>query len=567
MIPNLIRCISDGFLRWADTLLGMDTLKSRTSWFGIALWLCCLPLFALAQSHAAPTTEELLQQIDRAIDQKAATRANYEAQLQAMKRRATQQSWEARIATYQQLFRAYAHFQSDSALAYLDRIEETVANSDDAAMLSQWCRIGRAEVYGVMGLYKSAAALQEKTRVDVQNKKLQLYYYQVARSVYGWMADYGEVGESRQQLLQLTANYRDSILLVETNATNRAIVQADKLLNEGNLQAGRERCLRTLAQADPLQHSYLFALLADISKAANNSDEYLYYLAQAALSDLRRGVTEYRALLQLAAELSERGEVSRAYTYLLCAMDDANFCKARLRSFEAANVFPIINGAHKEQLQTRQTITTVVVVFSSIIVLLLSSFVILLRKKMRQLAHARQEITEALAAVREVNEALVAANQQLSTTDKVKETYIARYLQRCRGYIDTLDEYRRELLKLAKAKNYAQLTERLQSAEQLTKEEQAFYADFDEAFVTLFPKFIDNFNALLPAEAQVHPKRDEILNTELRIFALIRLGVTDSNRIAHFLNYSVPTIYSYRSRLRNKSLLEKSEFDQAVLAC
>ena len=109
--------------------------------------------------------------------------------------------------------------------------------------------------------------------------------------------------------------------------------------------------------------------------------------------------------------------------------------------------------------------------------------------------------------------------------------------------------------------------ERLQSAEQLVQEEQSFYADFDEAFVTLFPKFIDNFNALLPEQAQVHPKRDEILNTELRIFALIRLGVTDSNRIAHFLNYSVPTIYSYRSRLRNKSLLDKNAFDEAVLSC
>jgi len=186
---------------------------------------------------------------------------------------------------------------------------------------------------------------------------------------------------------------------------------------------------------------------------------------------------------------------------------------------------------------------------------------------MRDLSYARRELTEALAAVREVNAALLETNAKLSTTDKIKETYIARYLQRCRGYIDTLDEYRRELLKLSKTKNYVQLMEKLHNAELLTKEEQAFYADFDEAFVTLFPQFIDNFNALLLPEAKVHPKRDEILNTELRIFALIRLGVTDSNRIAHFLNYSVPTIYSYRSRLRNKSVLDKNAFDQAILTC
>ncbi len=560
MIPSLIKCIKAIYLGFSFPRL------SHILFGGFALMGIFCPLLSQAK-EASWGTEELLKRIDRAIERKTMLRTRYEAKLQNLKSKANQETGKERIQTYQQIFRAYAHFQSDSALAYLNRIEESADLLDKPSSLRQWITIGRAEVYGIMGLYKSAATLLEQVHIQAEDKFLRLYYYQVARSVYGWMADYGEVGENRKVLQQLTANYRDSILLVETNATNRAIVQADKLLNEGALQAGKELCLRTLSHADSLQHVYLFALLADLSEASNNHDDYLHYLSLAALSDLERGVTEYRALQQLAAELSERGDVSRAYTYLLCAMDDANFCKARLRSFEATNVFPIINGAHKEQLQTRQTITSVIVVFSVVIVLLLSAFIVLLRKKMRQLSHARQELTEALVAVREVNAALLEMNEKLSTADKVKETYIARYLQRCRGYIDTLDEYRRELLKLAKAKNYAHLMERLQSAEQLVQEEQSFYADFDEAFVTLFPKFIDNFNALLPEQAQVHPKRDEILNTELRIFALIRLGVTDSNRIAHFLNYSVPTIYSYRSRLRNKSLLDKNAFDEAVLSC
>ena len=162
-------------------------------------------------------------------------------------------------------------------------------------------------------------ALLEQVHIQAEDKFLRLYYYQVARSVYGWMADYGEVGENRKMLQQLTANYRDSILLVETNVTNRAIVQADKLLNEGALQAGKELCLRTLSHADSLQHVYLFALLADLSEASNNHDDYLHYLSLAALSDLERGVTEYRALQQLAAELSERGRCfSRLHLFALC---------------------------------------------------------------------------------------------------------------------------------------------------------------------------------------------------------------------------------------------------------
>lgn len=530
------------------------------------LFFLVVPRLSAVHSSLSQSTEELLQQIDHAIADKPSSRLRYEERLHQLKINAQQVAGRKRIQIYQQLFLTYAHFQCDSALNYLDKLALLNEQYPDVE-LSQWCNIARAEIYGIMGLYRSAASLLEKNHVYKENPSLRLYYYQVARSVYGWMADYGEIGDNREALLKLTSQYRDSILLVEKNSNNRAIVLVDKYLNNGNMQAGRELALKTLSNADTLQQAYLYSLLADWAKESDNTEEYIHYLALTALSDLKRGVTEYRALLQLAVQLSEEGDITRAYNYLLCAMDDANFCKARLRSFEASNVFPIINGAHKDRLQTRQVITYTIAAFSIAIVVLLTLFVLLLRRQMRKLRKARHEVSEALTAVREVNAALLAANERLSTSDKVKETYVARYLQRCRGYIDTLDEYRRELLKLAKAKNYAQLTERLQSSEQQSREEQAFYADFDEAFVTLFPHFVENFNALLQPDAQVHPKRDEILSTELRIFALIRLGVTDSNRIAHFLNYSVPTIYSYRSRLRNKSLLPKTEFDQAVLSC
>lgn len=559
MTPNSIKC--NKLRRWfIPNRRFLWLLVFCFSWLGTTI-----P--TLASNLATEDLPQLLKQIDRTIEKKASLHTEYEMKLQHLKRKAAKEKGMSRVECYKQLFRAYAHYQSDSALTYLERIEDLAKELPQQPQIQTWVSIGRAEVFGIMGLYKSAATLLEKISLKGESDAMRLYYYQVSRSVYGWMADYGEIGESSKKLQQLTANYRDSILLVETDPTNRAIVLADKLINDGHLQEGRVLCLRTLSHADSLQHAYLYTLLADIAEASNEHDDCLRYLSLAALSDLQRGVTEYRALLDLAAELSDRGDISRAYTYLLCAMDDANFCKARLRSFEATNVFPIINGAYKEQLHTRERITTIFVSFSVLIALILLVFIFILRKKMKQIYHARLELTEALSAVRDVNAALLVANEKLSTADKVKETYIARYLQRCRGYIDTLDEYRRELLKLAKAKNYAQLLEKLHSVDHLTKEEEAFYADFDEAFVTLFPKFIDNFNALLPVEAQVHPKRDEILSTELRIFALIRLGVTDSNRIAHFLNYSVPTIYSYRSRLRNKSLLEKTAFDQAVLQC
>ena len=135
-------------------------------------------------------------------------RTRYEAKLQNLKSKANKETGKERIQTYQQIFRAYAHFQSDSALAYLNRIEESADLLNKPSSLRQWITIGRAEVYGIMGLYKSAATLLEQVHIQAEDKFLRLYYYQVARSVYGWMADYGEVGENRKVLQQLTANYR-----------------------------------------------------------------------------------------------------------------------------------------------------------------------------------------------------------------------------------------------------------------------------------------------------------------------------------------------------------------------
>lgn len=512
------------------------------------------------------SNSELLRELDRTVSQKQIYRKQFEKELVPIKQKIFHSSFSQKKEIYVQLFHRYVHHQSDSAIAYLNRMEalpDSLLTNDFRAFVT----IGRAEVYGVMGLYKAAADILSKLSVEKLSSDTRLYYYQVCRTVYGWMADFGEIPEYENGFHQLTNSYRDSIMLVQPAGINRDIVQADKLIIEGEAQSVYDLCLKAMVKADDIQRTYLYIILADAAKALNHKEDYLRYLTLAAINDIRRGITEYKALPQLALALSEEGDVARAYEYLLCSMDDANFCKARLRSFEASNIFPIIERAHEDKLRERRYIYYAIGAFTVLIILMLTFFILFMRKQMEKLSQAREKLAEALFSIQETNEALQAANQELSTSHKVKETYIARYLQRCRGYIDTLSNFRRQLLKLAKNKQYDELIARLQSNEFVNEEERTFYADFDEAFVTLFPNFIDNFNALLIEEARTYPKRDEILNTELRVFALIRLGVTDSNRIAHFLNYSLPTIYSYRSRLRNKSLLSKSDFDLAVMQC
>ena len=166
--------------------------------------------------------------------------------------------------------------------------------------------------------------------------------------------------------------------------------------------------------------------------------------------------------------------------------------------------------------------------------------------------------------LKQANNQLKFTNEELEQTGKIKEVYIARYLDRCVVYLDKLEQYRRSLAKLAMASRVEELYTSIKSDQFIRDERKAFYNEFDKSFLDLFPNFIQSFNNLLQEDGRIYPKSGELLTTELRIFALIRLGVTDSNQIAHFLSYSLATIYNYRSKLRNRAL-NKDTFEEEVM--
>ena len=163
------------------------------------------------------------------------------------------------------------------------------------------------------------------------------------------------------------------------------------------------------------------------------------------------------------------------------------------------------------------------------------------------------------------NEKLRMVNSELAQTGRIKEAYIAHYLDRCVAYLDKLESYRRSLAKLAMASRIDDLFKAIKSEQFIKEERKEFYQNFDKTFLELFPNFITSFNELLAEDEQVYPKSTELLTTELRIFALIRLGITDSNAIAHFLGYSLATVYNYRSRMKHRAKGDKDKFEQAVM--
>ncbi len=510
-----------------------------------------------AQVQLSEKTRLKLQELDNVIEHKEDFRNKYIAGIDSLKKTAAHKQGDERIRLYRDIYHRYARFQTDSASLYLDRIEQLI----DTARQQELCDfllISHAEVLAVTGLYADAMHLLEQADPTRMNATNRIDYYHLSRTLCGWSANYVLSEKKRNNLLEATRHFRDSIIKYETNTLGRNVVIADKAIVEGDFDKALQLSLHDSKIAGQDLLPYIYFHLALCYQHMDNTDQQIYYLASAAVTDIQRGVTEYEALGLLAQELEKLGEVKRAYDYLICTMEDASYCKARLRTIEASNIFPIIDKAYKQEVSRQQRQSAIFTYILIALTVCLIAGVVYLFLQKRRLSQTRRELASAY-------EALKQANTDLQFIDKVKEEYIVRYLNRCRNYIDTLENYRRDLLRMAKAHQTEQLYKVLNSGNMVNDEKTRFYADFDSAFLTIYPNFIEKINALLLPEAQMQPKKGEMLSTELRIFALIRLGVNDSAQIAHFLNYSLTTIYNYRSKYRGKAVCGKDHFEEKIM--
>ena len=478
-------------------------------------------------------TSDILQRLDSVLLNQNAFRKQKEARIQKLESRLSRASAETeRYALCKDLFQEYLHYQADTAVHYLDMLAEMPllpAYPNQAEAIA----INRAQVMGVMGMYSEA--IHQLEGINSAGKRDKLEYQ------------------------RKTDQYRDSILLTSALEADREMVRAEKAIRQGKpdeaiqiLQAQLEKT------TDTELLSYINYTLYEAYAAKGDADKQIYYLAETAIWDVKRVVREYASLQKLAYLLYERGDVERAYRYLNRSMEDAVNCNARLRSLEVTEVYPIIDRAYREkEVQKRAAVRTMLISIS-LLALLLVAAVCYLYYWMKKLSAMRKHLYR-------TNRKLVAANTTLEEVGKIKEVYIARYLDRCVEYLEKLEQYRRSLEKLAMASKTEELFKVIRSDQFLRDERKAFYREFDKSFLDLFPNFIDNFNKLLVEDARIYPKPGELLNTELRIFALIRLGVTDSARIAHFLSYSLTTVYNYRSKIRNRAAGDKEAFEQEVM--
>ena len=284
------------------------------------------------------------------------------------------------------------------------------------------------------------------------------------------------------------------------------------------------------------------------------------------------------SLLSLAEILNGDNDLDRSYKYIRFTWDCNNRFNTRMRSWQITPILNVIENNYQKAMarNTRNLWISIVVV--SVLALLIMGALFFLHRRNRQLDAARQALktsndelatanrqlasqTDELSAL---NTQLSSLNSQLSETNRVKEEYIGRFMSLCSQYIDKIDDYRKMVNKKMKNKELDELFRMSKSTELKEKELEELYQNFDSVFLHLFPNFVNDFNALLQPDTQIHPKEDNRLTTEIRIFALIRLGIEDSSKIAEFLHYSVNTIYNYRARIKNGAIDNRESFERRV---
>lgn len=569
-------------------------------------------LFCAGQVSAIASDDinSLLSRLDSVIDRRDIFIKEREKLITDYKTQLTSAvSDSARYHILGRLFDTYNPFNTDSAYYYSKQKEEVAKKMGNADYILD-SRLNQANALTAVGMYHEASQILNDINSHELPDYLLPYYYHIKRTLSGLLADYSAFSTLRAKYNALTNAYRDSLMSVnDPSSLAYAISRADQFNSYGQYENAVKAMNDYIATHELPEHDIAICAwtLAEAYGHLGDTENQKRQLLISSIGDMEAAVREYVSLRELAILLYKEGDLEHAYKFLNIAVDDASKCNARLRIVELNSHYPMITGIYVDKVKTQQkrllwALVSILVLFG-----ILSITLLYLRKQMKMTRRSKEELAEAnnhLAKLNselnslntelkvsndkltesndrlndangklnvvntklsETNSKLVEANQKIAENSRLKETYIGKYMDQCLSYIDNHDSYRKGLLKLISSGKNDDVKKSLKSSDTIDNELKNFYDNFDKTFLSLFPSFVEDFNSLLLPEEVIVPKKQGNLNTELRIFALIRLGINDSESIAKFLRYSLTTIYNYRTKVRNKAAGDRSKLEAEVM--
>lgn len=513
------------------------------------------------------TADSLLNQLDEAISVREEYTARKEARIKELHdNMQTAADYREEFGILGQLFNEYLSYNADSAYAVAQRQLALARQTVDRNLIMN-AMLNEANILSAVGMYPETMAIIDSIPYDALPDYLRAYYFHTKRTLYGDLANFAAFEPERKHYKRLTDEYRDSLLNAnDPSSVFYAIIKADRLNVHGKPREAIDLLEGFMRRNDLPEHDLAICAftLSDSYRIVGDTQNQKIQLLIAAISDMKTAVREYIALRQLALLLYKEGDLERAYEFLSIAVDDASKSNARKRIVELNESYPMINGIYVETVRKQKKSLERTIVIIAVLSVILITLLFYMRKQMIKISESRKVVEEANARLVKTNNKLQEAYGEIAEISELKEVYICQYMDQSLEYIELLDTYRKSVGRLVGKGKTEELKDLVKSTKIIDDELKAFYAQFDKTFLNLFPTFVDDFNQLLLPEEAIVSKKEGSLNTELRIFALIRLGITDSNQIAKFLRYSLTTIYNYRTKVRNKAKGDRNLLEQEV---
>ena len=520
----------------------------------------------------APQTLRALNELDEAMLRGGEYDAGRQRRIASLRRNLTAaRSDEERVRALLDLQQVFVTYELDSAARFVDSLY-AFARSRESHNFERIAALAETDVLG-RGLTDQAETLfRQIDTAGMTTLEYRNWYARYNAIVWRRQAEATDPGEHRAWLDSLRRIRHIRIGVESLPAFTRIRERALELADNGRYD-------EAYAELEPLRHkelapwntAVLYYDMGQIAEQAGQEERAVEYYTRSAIADLQAGTRSYFSLYNLALRLFERNDLERASRYMQRTLDDALACKSGARIPLTSSAATAINRAVVNDLAVRNRLrlwTTAVT--SLLLVTFAAAFANALRQR-RRLQHSRRQLALTNAELREKNRQLTRMsdrvrdiNAALVDSNRIKDRYVCQYVDLSVYYISRLDDLRRMICRQAKTESPEALIRRLSLPQNSLRQEFAeFYRRFDASFLEIFPRFIEQVDALLLPEARIEPRSPRSLTTELRILAAIRLGITDSGRIARFLNCAPTTVYTYRTKLRNMAL-DREGFEERI---
>lgn len=532
---------------------------------------------ALTSSFAQnKNIKDLYEQLDQAIKQSQYYINQKESRITKIKKQSRQGHTPQQLLTaYYKLYEEYKAYQSDSSIYYIHQAIDLAKRNNMKSDITK-LRSLLALQYSTSGAFTEALhvlqSIDKKTLNNSNKKDYYIAFYHV----------YGELGFSNinidtdlsQEFYSKQDCYRDTLFSILSPNSEDYLMRKEVLLTSLNKlkEALKINDIR-LSKCKKGSHEYGIVAYYRylIYRSLKDEDMVKYWLLQSAICDVECAINDQASLWILAEILSKEKDVERSYKYINFSWNANKRFSTRIRSWQISPVLGTIDHNYQAELKKANHRLIFAIICVSLLVIALALLTFYINKQKSYLSKARNELKKTNTQLEELNNKLSstngmlkASNDKLNESNGVKEEYIGQFLGACSHYIDKLDKLRLNVNKMVKNKQYDELYSMTKSSEVKEQELEELYANFDKVFLNLFPNFVEDLNGLLKEEYQIHLSSPDKLSAIVRVFALIRLGIDDSTKIAEFLHYAVNTIYNYRAKLRNGAIIDRNEFEKKV---